>query len=158
MSDNAATVSAISGNDDERSSIIPLLVHRPVLRVRNRSSCARAGASGRVRQPHDRPPFSAQKTGSSLLETNTAPSVSSIRMEAMVARRATPIELTGEQRSELERIVRASTSEQRLVKRARVALLAGEDLSNEQIAPLVGLSAHKVGKWRRRFAAAGLAG
>ena len=75
----------------------------------------------------------------------------------MVARRAAELVLTEGQRAELERIVRAARSEQRLVKRARVALLAGEDLSNEQIAPLVGLSAHKVGKWRRRFAAAGLA-
>jgi transposase len=79
-------------------------------------------------------------------------------MEAMVARRATLVELTGEQRAELERIVRASTSEQRLVKRARVALLAEKGLTNEQVAQLVGLSAHKVGKWRRRVAEEGLDG
>src|SRR5712691_4506491 len=79
-------------------------------------------------------------------------------MEAMVARRAAEVVLTDEQRAELERIVRAQTSEQRLVKRARVALLAEKGLTNEQIAALVGLSAHKIGKWRRRFAAEGIDG
>ncbi len=76
----------------------------------------------------------------------------------MVARRAVELVLTGEQRAELERIVRASTSEQRLVKRARVALLADKGVTNEKMAPLVGLSAHKVGKWRRRVAEEGIAG
>ena len=75
-----------------------------------------------------------------------------------MARRAVPVELTDEQRAELERVARAQTSEQRLVKRARVALLAEKGLTNEEIAALVGLSAHKVGKWRRRFAEEGIAG
>jgi transposase len=79
-------------------------------------------------------------------------------MEAMVARRAAEVVLTDEQRAQLERIVRASTSEQRLVKRARVALLADKGLTNEEIARLVAMSAHKVGKWRRRIAERGLAG
>jgi transposase len=79
-------------------------------------------------------------------------------MEAMVARKAAELVLKDEQRAELERIVRASTSEQRLVKRARVALLADKGLTNEEIAALVGLSAHKVGKWRRRVAEEGIAG
>ncbi|MGH2996358.1 MAG: IS630 family transposase [Gaiellaceae bacterium] len=76
----------------------------------------------------------------------------------MVARTAVEVMLTGEQRAELERIVRAPTSQQRLVKRAQVALLADEGLTNEQIAPLAGLSAHKVGKWRRRVAEEGIEG
>jgi transposase len=79
-------------------------------------------------------------------------------MEAVVARRATELVLSDEQRAELGRVVRASTSEQRLVKRARVALLAEKGLSNEEIGSVVGLSAHKVGKWRRRVADEGLAG
>ena len=54
--------------------------------------------------------------------------------------------------------MRAPTVEQRLVTRARVALLADEGLTNEEIAPLVGLSAHKVGKWRRRVAEEGMEG
>ena len=75
-----------------------------------------------------------------------------------MARKAAQVVLTDEQRAELERIVRASTSEQRLVKRARVALLADKGLTNEEIAALVGLSAYKVGKWRRRVAEEGLDG
>ena len=76
----------------------------------------------------------------------------------MVARRAAELVLTEGQRAELERIVRAARSEQRLVKRARVALLAEQGLSNEAIAALVSLSPHKVGKWRRRVAAQGIEG
>lgn len=76
----------------------------------------------------------------------------------MVARRAAEVVLNEEQRAQLERIVRASTSEQRLVKRARVALLAEKGLTNEEIAVLAGLSAHKVGTWRRRVAGEGIAG
>jgi transposase len=79
-------------------------------------------------------------------------------MEALVARQAVAVELSQEQRAELERIVRAQKSEQRLVKRARVVLLAEKGLTNDEIARLVGLSAHKVGKWRRRFAEQGLDG
>ena len=76
----------------------------------------------------------------------------------MVARQAAEVVLRDEQRAQLQRIVRAPTSEQRLVKRARVALLAEKGLTNEEIAPLVAMSAHKVGKWRRRIAEQGLAG
>ena len=54
--------------------------------------------------------------------------------------------------------MRASTSEQRLVTRARVALLADEGMGNEEIAERVGLSPHKVGTWRRRIAEEGVAG
>ena len=75
-----------------------------------------------------------------------------------MARKATELVLTDEQRSRLERIVRASTSEQRLVTRARVALLAEKGLTNEEIGSLVGLCAHKVSKWRGRVAAEGVEG
>ncbi len=111
-----------------------------------------------VRRRDACPSLAVPRTGTSVLEANTAPSVSSIRMEAMVARRATEVLLTDEQRAELERVVRAQTSEQRLVRRARVALLAEKGLTNEEIATLVGLCAHKVGKWRRRVADEGLDG
>jgi len=75
-----------------------------------------------------------------------------------VARKAREIVLEGEERVELERIVRASTSEQRLVQRARVVLLAAAGETNVAIAPLVGLCAHKVSKRRTRFAEERLAG
>src|SRR3990172_4931187 len=98
------------------------------------------------------------KTGTSLLTANTATAVSSIRMEAVVARRARVVQLTGEERLLLERVVRAASSEQRMVKRAQVALLAEEGLTNEEIAPIAGLSVQKVSKWRRRVAEEGIAG
>jgi len=75
-----------------------------------------------------------------------------------VARKAREIVLGRDERVELERIVRASTSEQRLVARARLVLLAAAGETNAVIAPRVGLSAHKVSKWRTRFAEERLAG
>ena len=52
----------------------------------------------------------------------------------------------------MKRIARASTSEQRMVQRARTVLLAAAGWRNDEIGPMVSLSAHKVSKWRRRFA------
>ncbi len=49
-------------------------------------------------------------------------------------RQATKITLSEAERAELERIVRASTSEQRMVVRARVALLAAEGRRTKDIA------------------------
>jgi transposase len=75
-----------------------------------------------------------------------------------VARKARVVVLDREERLELERIVRAATSEQRMVRRAQVVLLAAAGETNAVIAPRVGLSAHKVSKWRTRFAEERLAG
>jgi transposase len=75
-----------------------------------------------------------------------------------VARKAKAIVLCDEEQVELERIVRASTSEQRMVRRAHLVLLAGAGETNEVIAAQVGLSAHKVSKWRTRFAEERLVG
>jgi transposase len=70
----------------------------------------------------------------------------------MMAFVAVPIELADGERSVLERIVRSPRSEQRMVRRARVVLLAAEGRPNRQIARKVGLSEQKVGQWRNRFA------
>jgi transposase len=70
----------------------------------------------------------------------------------MMAFVAVPITLVEEERSALDAIVRASSSEQRMVTRARVVLLAAEGMPNRQIARRVGLSEQKVGQWRKRFA------
>lgn len=69
-----------------------------------------------------------------------------------MARKAREIVLSDEERAELERIVRAQRSEQRMVARARVVLLAAAGWRNDEIASVVGLSAHAVGRWRGRFA------
>lgn len=65
---------------------------------------------------------------------------------------AVAITLTDEERATLEEIVRALSSEQRMVTRARVVLAAADGKPNRQIACEVGLSERKVGVWRNRFA------
>ncbi len=65
---------------------------------------------------------------------------------------AVEITLAEGERAALEEIMRAATSEQRMVRRARVVLLAAQGRPNRQIAPVVGLSEQKVGQWRNRFA------
>lgn len=64
-----------------------------------------------------------------------------------------PLEITKAERQHLEHIVRAHKSPQRLVRRARVVLLAADGWPNRRIAPEVGLSENSVGVWRRRFEA-----
>jgi transposase len=66
--------------------------------------------------------------------------------------------ITDDERAELERRVRAHTSPQRAVKRARLVLLAAGGVPNRQIAAAVGLSEEYVGVWRRRFTDERLAG
>lgn len=68
------------------------------------------------------------------------------------------IDLAGEDREELERIVAASSSEVRMVERARIVLCAGEGLKGKEIARRVGCSEPTVVKWRGRYARDGIAG
>jgi len=68
------------------------------------------------------------------------------------------IELSALDRGELERVVRASSSEVRLVERARIVLCASEGLKGEEIARRVGCSQPTVVKWRARYARAGIEG
>jgi|SRR5579859_1449608 len=75
-----------------------------------------------------------------------------------MARTACPIVLSGEERTELERVVRARTSPQQRVQRAEIVLRAAEGVPNTAIAAALGLARHTVGHWRTRFAAARLAG
>ncbi len=65
---------------------------------------------------------------------------------------AVQIVLSDEECEVLERVVAAATSEQRMVRRARVVLLGAEGWANRRIAREVGLSEQKVGQWRNRFA------
>ena len=48
------------------------------------------------------------------------------------------LEISEEDRASLERVVRASSSEVRMVERARIVLAAGEGLTTQQIARRVG--------------------
>jgi transposase len=68
------------------------------------------------------------------------------------------IELTSEQRRELQRIARSKITSVRLAKRAQIVLLAAEGLQNEQIAERLGIGRVQAGRWRDRYAADGLAG
>ncbi len=72
--------------------------------------------------------------------------------------RVPPLEITPPQRTELERRLRAHTTTQRALRRARIILLAADGVANRQIARQVGIDEKGVATWRRRFAAEGLAG
>jgi transposase len=73
-------------------------------------------------------------------------------------RTASVIELTDEQRQQLQRWTRSSTVSVRLARRARIILLAAEGMDNHQIAGEVGVGRIQVGRWRKRFAQSGLSG
>jgi transposase len=61
-------------------------------------------------------------------------------------------------RGVLEAAVRAATSEQRAVTRARIVLRSAEGTPIERVAAELGVAIMTVKLWRRRYAAAGLAG
>jgi transposase len=65
---------------------------------------------------------------------------------------AVSIELTSEERAELEAWARRRTSAQALALRARVVLLAAEGWNNTEIAQRLGVHRPMVRKWRSRFA------
>lgn len=68
------------------------------------------------------------------------------------------IEVPAEDRAQLERIVRAVSSEVRMVERARIVLCAAEGKTAERIAQVVGCSKPTVTKWRGRYAQFGIEG
>lgn len=67
----------------------------------------------------------------------------------------TGMNVTGHQRTVLERWARGRTTPQRLVVRARIVLLAAEGVRDGQIADRLRVSRQTVRLWRRRFAAGG---
>jgi transposase len=73
-------------------------------------------------------------------------------------RRAVSIELSPEEETHLRRVVNSATSSQRLVQRSLVILLAAEGKDNCQIGAELGMTRQKAGRWRERYAEAGLAG
>jgi transposase len=73
-------------------------------------------------------------------------------------RRASPITLTDEERSTLERWSRSRSTEARLVERSRIVLLAADGQENKDIAAELGITRATVGRWRDRFADRGIAG
>ena len=71
---------------------------------------------------------------------------------------AVAVRLSPEERAVLEAKLRAPTTEQRQVFRARIVLLATEGRSTRSIARELGTMPRTVSGWRGRFAREGLAG
>ena len=66
-----------------------------------------------------------------------------------------PIHLTERQQHLLEKLRRASSTEQRLAQRAEIILTTGQTrASNQHVARRLGLCRQTVGKWRQRWAEA----
>ena len=79
-------------------------------------------------------------------------------MLCLMARPKLDFILSAEQRSELNRLVKAPSTPQKTVRRARVALLAADGKDNDEIATELGTSRVTVGLWRQRVLDLGLAG
>jgi transposase len=75
-----------------------------------------------------------------------------------MGRHAQTIELSGAEREELERRVRARTSSQQAALRARIVLQAAAGDSNTAISGALGIARHTAQHWRTRFVAQRLAG
>jgi Homeodomain-like domain len=73
-------------------------------------------------------------------------------------RRAPTIVLTDDERAELDRRVRARTSRQQDALRARIILLAAEEVDTTTIATTLGIARGTARSWRARFVAQGVAG
>ena len=75
-----------------------------------------------------------------------------------MARPSARIDLSTEERTELEGLASRRTTAQALALRARIVLACAEGAYNCEVAAQLGCHAVTVGKWRRRFAEHGLAG
>ncbi len=64
-----------------------------------------------------------------------------------------PVELTDDERAQLEAWTRRRTSAQALALRSRIVLRAADGLSNTEIAGDLGVHRNMVAKWRSRFLA-----
>lgn len=76
----------------------------------------------------------------------------------MTGRPRTPVLLTTDERTELERRVAARTSSQQAAYRAQIVLRAADGQSDGQIGTALGRAERTVWLWRRRFTAHRLAG
>jgi transposase len=68
------------------------------------------------------------------------------------------LELTSEQSHELQRLIHAPATPQKIVRRARIVLLAAQGRDNDEIAAELDTSTVTAGLWRQRFVDLGLAG
>ena len=79
-------------------------------------------------------------------------------LEYAMGRPNTLIVLTDIERDHLRAVVRARSSPQDLVMRAKVILLSADDMGSAEVAERCAVSVQTVAVWRRRFRASGLAG
>jgi transposase len=75
-----------------------------------------------------------------------------------IMRVAQEIQLTSSQRAALQRWSSGRTGAVRQAQRATMILQAAEGESNQEIAATLGVKAHTVGRWRKRFAEQGIDG
>jgi transposase len=69
----------------------------------------------------------------------------------MPAHKASPIELSAEQERELNALVRAHATPQKLAERARIILFAAAGLGIDETARRLGIWRKTAGHWRRRW-------
>jgi transposase len=74
-----------------------------------------------------------------------------MRYSLWMRKTATPIVLSEAEQETLRSWLRAGTSEQRMVERARIILAAAEGVGTNEIARELGTRAARVAKWRTRF-------
>lgn len=75
-----------------------------------------------------------------------------------MARPKLTVLMSAEQRTELQRLANAPGTAQKMVRRARIAVLAADGKNNDEIASVLHTSRVTVGLWRQRFVDLGLAG
>lgn len=75
-----------------------------------------------------------------------------------MARPKLPLKLNAEQTCQLQRLIKAPATAQKIVRRARIVWLAAQGRDNEEISGELETSHVTVGLWRRRFVEFGLAG
>lgn len=75
-----------------------------------------------------------------------------------MVRPATAVRLSAEEENVLKQHLRSGASEQRLVERARIVLLASQGHGSGEIATILKTRPARVSKWRQRFARFGLGG
>ena len=73
-------------------------------------------------------------------------------MSGKGGRKAVVIELSENEHSKLQRLVRTHSTPQSLALRCKIVLAAAQGNKNVEIVKKLGCSAVTVGKWRKRFA------
>src|ERR1700722_2680386 len=73
-------------------------------------------------------------------------------MSSKAVPEATPIDLTSDERAELDRLVRSTRTEHRTRFKARIVLLAAAGAATRAVARVVGCTTGTASKWRVRYA------